>query len=241
MNRSRIREYYLLCFLLRTAAFCLLVWYAVTAPEAFLANLSAPRGLTPLTLVWLALMASMALRLLPSRRESLGCQKKYAARFRPTGSRPTPEDLRTANRGAMKSALLWIAANLCFFLLFAKGRLGRRFLVCLAGFYGVCDIFCILFYCPFQSWLMHNRCCTTCRIFDWDYLMLCTPLLAIPGPLTAIACLLSAVIFLRWEITYRRHPERFLECGNDALRCQNCQEQLCRYKHSLSAALRRKK
>ena len=27
--------------------------------------------------------------------------------------------------------------------------------------------------------MMHNRCCTTCRIYDWDYLMLCTPLLAL--------------------------------------------------------------
>ena len=93
MNRSRTRAYYLLCFFLRTAAFGLLVWYAATAPEAFLADLSHPRRLTPLTLVWLALMVSMALRLLPSRRESLGCQKKYAARFRPTGSLPAPEDL----------------------------------------------------------------------------------------------------------------------------------------------------
>ena len=182
MSRSRTREYYLLCFFLRTAAFFLLVWYAVTAPEAFLADLAHPRRLTPLTLVWLALMASMVLRLFPSRRESLGCQKKYAACFRPTGSRLTPEDCRTAGRGAAGTALLWTVANLPFFLLFAKGWLDRRFLVCLAGFYGVCDIFCILFYCPFQSWLMHNRCCTTCRIYDWDYLMLCTPLLAIPTP-----------------------------------------------------------
>ena len=59
-------------------------------------------------------------------------------------------------------------------------------------------------------------------------------------PLGVAACLLAAVIFLRWETAYRRHPERFLECGNDALRCKNCQEQLCRYKRSLSAALRPK-
>ncbi|MDY3281412.1 hypothetical protein [Dysosmobacter sp.] len=240
MNRSRTREYYLFCFLLRAAIFFLLVWYALAAPEAFLADLSHPRGLTPLTLAWLGLMASMALRLFPSRRESLGCQKKYAARFRPTGALPPPEEIRAANRGTGKSALLWIAVNLPFFLLYARGWVGRRFLVCLAGLYGVCDIFCILFYCPFQSWLMHNRCCTTCRIFDWDYLMLCTPLLAVPGPLSVSACLLSAAIFLRWEVTCRRHPERFLECGNDALRCRNCQEQLCRYKRSLSALLRRK-
>lgn len=44
MNRSQTRQYYLFCFFLRTAAFLLLVWYALTAPEAFLADLSAPAG-----------------------------------------------------------------------------------------------------------------------------------------------------------------------------------------------------
>ena len=235
MNRSRTREYYLLCFFLRAAAFCLLVWYAITAPEAFLADLSAPRGLTPLTLVWLALMVSMALRLLPSRRESLGCQKKYDARFRPTGSLPAPEDLRAANRGAAKSALLWIAANLCFFLLFAKGWLGRRFLVCLAGFYGVCDIFCILFYCPFQSWLMHNRCCTTCRIFNWDHLMMFSPLIFLNSFYARSLVAMAAAVFLVWEITLRRHPERFLESTNLALRCGSCTDRLCSHGKKLQS------
>ena len=52
------------------------------------------------------------------------------------------------------------------------------------------------------------------------------------------ACALAAVVFLRWEITYRRHRERFFECSNDALRCANCQEHLCKYKRALSARLK---
>ena len=133
---------------------------------------------------------------------------------------------------------LWAAVNALFFLGYAKGWLGRRFLVCLAGFYGVCDIVCILFYCPFQSWLMHNRCCTTCRIYDWDYLMLCTPLLCIPGLFRLTACSLAAFIFLRWEVTFLRRRERFFEASNDALRCAQCQEHLCKYKRALAAKCR---
>ena len=86
---------------------------------------------------------------------------------------------------------------------------------------------------------MRNRCCATCRIFDWDYLMLCTPLLAVPTPLTLSACALALFVFLRWEVTYRRHPERFFESANDALRCANCHEQLCRHKRRLARWLHR--
>ena len=97
------------------------------------------------------------------------------------------------------------------------------------------DIICILFFCPFQSWMMHNRCCTTCRIYDWDYLMLCTPLLALQNAMALSACLLATVIFVRWEVTLLRHPERFFEASNDALRCAACQEHLCQQKRALAA------
>ena len=133
-------------------------------------------------------------------------------------------------------ALVWVCGNALVFFCYAQGWLGLRFLVCLAGFYGVCDIVCILFFCPFQTFWMHNRCCTTCRIYDWDYLMLCTPLLAVGGPLAISACALAAVLFVRWEVVHARHPERFYEESNQALRCSACQEQLCRYKRRLAAA-----
>ena len=51
---------------------------------------------------------------------------------------------------------------------------GVLWLVCL--FYGVCDMICILFFCPFQSWFLKNKCCCTCRIYNWDYAMMFTPL-----------------------------------------------------------------
>ena len=44
---------------------------------------------------------------------------------------------------------------------------------------------------------------------------------------------LAVVLALQWEITYRRHPERFFESSNQALRCAACQEQLCAYKRRL--------
>ena len=235
MNSSgKTRRYYVAAFLARTAAFLALVIYALAAPQAFLEDLTGPWRWSPLTIVYLALMGSMVLRLFPSRVESLGCQKDFARRFRPTGKQPSQAEVRQADLGALKVLLLWAAVNALFFLAYFQEWIGKRFLVCLAGFYGVCDIVCILFYCPFQSWLMHNRCCTVCRIYDWDFLMLCTPLLAVGGALAVSACLLSAFLFLRWEIVYRLRRERFFESSNDALRCANCQERLCRYKRAIA-------
>lgn len=236
---DKTRHYYVAALLARLAAFVALVVYALAAPDAFLSDLTGPWRWSPLTVVYLALLLSMVLRLFPSKVESLGCQKAHASRYRPTGDLPAPEDIRQADSGARKVLALWAAANLPFYFAFFHGWLGKQFMVCLAGFYGVCDIVCILFFCPFQSWLMHNRCCTVCRIYDWDYLMLCTPLFAVGGALALSACLLAGFIFLRWELLYRVRRARFFECSNDALRCANCQEHLCRYKRGLAAKLTR--
>lgn len=233
---NRTRHYYLACLLARITAFAFLVCYSLHSPRQFDADLRAdPFHLTPLTVVWAALILSMLFRLFPSRVESLGCQKEFAGRFRPTGKSPSMEEVRQADRGALWVLLSWLALNALVLLAYAWGWVNQRFLVCLAGFYGVCDIICILFFCPFQSWMMHNRCCTTCRVYNWDYLMICTPLLAIRGPLSLSACLLALVLVVRWELTYHRRRERFFVSSNEALRCDRCQEHLCRYKRALAA------
>ena len=233
---NRTRHYYLACLAARLAAFGFLAAYALRFPGRFDADLRAdPFHLTPLTVVWLALMASMLFRFFPSRVESLGCQKEFPGRFRPTGTAPDREEIHRADRGALWVLLSWLALNALVYLAWGQGWVNRRFLVCLAGFYGVCDIICILFFCPFQAWMMHNRCCTTCRIYNWDYLMICTPLLGIPGPLSLSACLLALALVVRWELTYHRRRERFFVSSNDALRCDQCREHLCRYKRALAS------
>ena len=47
----------------------------------------------------------------------------------------------------------------------------------------VCDLICVLIWCPFRL-IMKNRCCTTCRIFNWDHLMMFSPLIFVGGLLT---------------------------------------------------------
>ena len=233
---SRTRRYYLACLAARAAALVFLVVYAIQSPRQFDADLNAsPFRLTPLTAVWLALMLSMLFRFFPSRVESLGCQKEFSARFRPTGRQPAPEEVRRADRGALWVLLSWAALNGLVYLAWGQGWINRRFLVCLAGFYGVCDIICILFFCPFQAWMMRNRCCTTCRIYNWDYAMMCTPLLGISGPLSLSACVVAFALVARWELTYHIRRERFFVSSNDALRCDQCQEHLCRYKRALAS------
>ena len=44
-------------------------------------------------------------------------------------------------------------------------------------------------------------------------------------------------ILIRWEITYKRHPERFSSSTNANLNCSNCKEKLCKHKKQLQGFL----
>lgn len=131
-NRTRYtRHFYIACLLARSAAFLFLVGYALMAPESFQADLSAgPFHITPLTAVWALLMLSMISRFFPSKVESLGCQKEFSGRFRPTGEQPSRPEIRSANRGALLVLLSWLALNAVFYFGYWKGIVGERFMMC---------------------------------------------------------------------------------------------------------------
>ncbi|MBE6964341.1 MAG: hypothetical protein E7443_07120 [Ruminococcaceae bacterium] len=109
--------------------------------------------------IWLGLMLSMLFRFFPSSLESLGCQKEFAGRYVPSGKTPRSAEVQNSAKGTLRVPLSWLALNGLFFFAHWKGWVSDLFLVCLAAFYSMCDIICTLFFCPFQSWMMHNRCC----------------------------------------------------------------------------------
>lgn len=175
-------------------------------------------------------IVEMILRLFPSVLESPGCQKQFGRNYKPTGR--TDIELHD-NHATAIVALIWIVLNAIIGALFMTHVIdeGIMWLICL--FYGICDMICILFFCPFQTWLLKNKCCSLCRIYNWDFAMMFTPLFFIPGVGTWSLLALALVILLKWEITVWRYPERFSENTNEYLKCANCTEKLCAHKKQL--------
>ena len=183
-----------------------------------------------LLVIWVVFMVEMSLRFFPSRWESPGCQKQFAQNYRKTGK----TDIRIQdNNGVMLVALIWIAFNGIFGALHMAGILDDGIMLLLCCAYSVCDMICILFFCPFQTWFLKNKCCSTCRIYNWDYAMMFTPLFFVRRSYTWSLLLLSVALLARWEITFYKYPERFSESTNGYLGCRNCTEKLCTHKNQL--------
>lgn len=191
-----------------------------------------------LTVIWLVYAVEMILRFFPSKIESPGCQKQFARNYLPTGEeKPRLQSWKRT----FAVAAVWLMLNAVIGILYMVGIIDAGILVLISLAYGVCDMICILFFCPFQTWFMKNRCCTDCRIYNWDFAMMFTPYVFIPSVYTWSLLGMSLLLLLRWEITLHRHPERFAANTNACLSCKNCHEKLCTHKTQLQCFIQKNK
>ena len=184
-----------------------------------------------LTGIWVLYAVEIFLRFFPSKLESPGCQKQFKKNYFPIKTTDSPK-LQSWHK-TFAVFLSWIILNGIIGILYFSGILNEEMLIIISLAYGVCDMICILFFCPFQTWIMKNKCCTTCRIYNWDFAMMFTPFVFIPHVYTWTLLGLSLILLMRWEVGLKKHPERFAKNTNAYISCAHCTEKLCQHKKQL--------
>lgn len=184
-----------------------------------------------IVLIWIIFTVEMVQRFIPSPTESPGCQKQFARNYIKTGNTDIAIE---ENNASVLVALVWVMFNGIFGAFYMAGIFDDGIMILLCCAYAVSDMICILFFCPFQAWFLKNKCCCTCRIYNWDYAMMFTPLFFVRSPYTWSLLAISVILLMRWEITFFRHPERFSDKTNAYLHCSNCSEKLCSHKKHLA-------
>ena len=231
-NLSSVYVLHYVRLVYRSALFLILlagyIFYSIRHVDDITARLEDAFWILPL--IWSVFVFEMVLRFFPNKYESPGCQKQFAGNYIKSGS---TEIKIPDNNSTLLIALTWIVFNAIFGALHMAGVLDDGIMILLSCFYSVCDVICILFFCPFQTWFMKNKCCSVCRIYNWDYAMMFTPLFFVRRFYSWSLLALSIGLMVRWEITFFRHPERFSEKTNDYLQCANCSEKLCTHKKQL--------
>lgn len=189
-----------------------------------------------LIFTWLVFVVEIILRFFPSKLESMGCQKQFACNFKEKSKEKVHPHI---SKSVLLIAILWILLNGIIGALYFAKIIDKGILLLVSLAYSVCDMICILYFCPFQTWFMKNKCCGSCRIYNWDYAMMFTPLIFVPNFFTWSLVVFSTALLIRWEVTAYRHPERFTESTNASLSCANCNEKLCHHKKQLQGFLKR--
>lgn len=228
-----IRQAYILrlimrCFIL---AGCVLLFAFHSMEFAILEGWNFFRRFSILHLLWIVWVADMIMQLVPIKEKvPLGSQKLFRQRFRPIREKINYQALRqyivSTTKAAYLVMLLWAALLTAIGTFYFTGVIDDTILFLISVVFYVCDLICVLIWCPFRL-ILKNRCCTTCRIFNWDHLMMFTPMMFINGFYSRSLLILSAVVWLIWELCVLLYPERFWEYSNEALRCSECTDKLC--------------
>lgn len=228
---SKVTRRYIREFLFRLTVFLLVGGVYLLRPDRL--DFTAQSLSWPLLLLWGAVLVSMLSQLDANSGLTTGCLKQYPGRFDPVPNydpQALAQAVRRQDRGAARVAVVWLAVNLSFGLLYHRGLLQASALVLLCALAYLCDLVCVLFFCPFQFFLMGNRCCVNCRIFAWGSWMMAAPLMCVPHWYSWTLFGTGLLVLCVWEVRFRRYPERFWFGSNRNLQCASCKEQLCRYK-----------
>ena len=230
---SKLRRAYLARLVGRCVIFVLLVLLWIYRPEQldviyrgqFFSRFSA------LHLLWVLWFIDMLFQLIPVKEHiPLGSQKHFLLRFRPIREKINYQALReyviTTTKLAYKVFLLWTGLLIVIGILYYSHVIDAKVLFMISALFYVCDLICVLIWCPFRL-ILKNRCCTTCRIFNWDHLMMFTPMLFIPSFYARSLLLMAIAVWLVWELCVMMYPERFWEFSNEALKCSACTDKLC--------------
>ena len=184
-----------------------------------------------LHLLWAVWMIDMLYQLLPIRGYvTIGSRKHFVKWFRESAEQISYQKMKEYVISTTKSAYIvfaiWVGLLCVLAVLFFTGVLSAYGIFLTSVIFFVCDLICVLIWCPFRL-IMGNKCCTTCRIFNWDHLMMFSPYILIPGFYTTSLLIVSFGVFILWEVCAMMYPERFWYNTNEALRCANCTDKLC--------------
>lgn len=184
-----------------------------------------------LHILWGFWVCDMLLQIIPIKNKvALGSQKLFANRFKPILEKINYDSLKnyvvTTTKAAYKVFIIWGIVIAGIGVLYYNSIINKIWLFMISVFFYVCDLICVLIWCPFRL-LMKNKCCTTCRIFNWDHLMMFLPLVFMGGFFSLSLVVMAVIAWLVWEIFVMLYPERFSEMTNAALKCSECTDKLC--------------
>ncbi len=192
-----------------------------------------------LYIIWGIFMFGMLLQMIPRKDTgvTMGCLKHHEILYVPTGLPYTEKEKKDfivkSDKGALIVLASWLMLTAAIGVLYFSGIIAQKTLLLLALVFYVCDLVCVVIWCPFQRFMMKNKCCVNCRIFNWGYAMMFSPLIFIRSFFSWSLVLMSLIVVITWEIRWHRHPERFWHRTNSALQCKNCTDKICGIKKPL--------
>ena len=237
--KTKMMNLYLMKLLLRITVFVGVLGFYLYDKEKLVELALQPlyMGINSMHILWFFFMVMMLKHIFPKEPYTMALLKREEKKFIEVEGYSRQEVLefvQDQNQKAWKVMLVWLIGNGLVGLVYSFNWIGQAELFLLTVFYFLCDYICILFYCPFQSHIMKNKCCVNCRIYDWGHFMMFTPMIMIKSFYTWSLFFMACIVLIHWELVYAKHPERFYYGSNKRLQCATCKDKTCQIKRKIT-------
>ena len=113
------------------------------------------RGFSPFHILWCIWLWDMILQLMPVRAHiSIGSQKVFQSLFRPIKEKVNPKSLKKyiidTSKAAYKVMIIWVILSFVIGALYVKGVIDSGIVVLISVLFYVCDLSCVLIWCPLR-------------------------------------------------------------------------------------------
>lgn len=230
---SKLKKLYITRLILRCVIFAFCLFLYVKEPEQFhvLHGLNFFKKFSILHILWLIWIIDMLVQIVPSKATvSIGSLKLFKKHFTkssvPYEKAAMRLHFRNANISAAIIFAIWVVLISAIGILHSKNIVNEAEMFMMSALFYVFDLVCVVIWCPFRI-ILRTRCCTTCRIFNWDHLMMYTPMLFIKGFYSVSLLVIATIVFIEWELSLILYPERFWDKSNCSLKCSECKDKLC--------------
>lgn len=230
---SKTRKRYILRLIGRIIILIICIFLLIFKPDTFhvLSGWNFFKSFSILHILWIIWVIDMILQIIPIKNKlPLGSQKLFKNRFKASDKIISLDKLKkyivSTTKAAYKVFIIWSILTIVIGCLYLFDILPKEIVFLISVVFYVCDLICVLVWCPFRL-IMKNKCCTTCRIFNWDHLMMFSPFIFINGFYTISLFILAFLAWLIWELCILIFPERFSEMTNISLKCSECTDKLC--------------
>ena len=176
-------------------------------------------------IIWLYLVLEMIFLIIPYTNNHSYNGKLFAKHYIEVenyNKEKLDKYIEKCNKQARRVLIVWTLFNLFIYAIYKKYNLSKSYVFLVFMFYYWLDMFCVNIWCPFHKLFFKSKCCNECRIYNWDHVMLFTPLVFIKSFWTYSLFVLSLFAFFQWEYMIKVHPERFSPVSNKKLQCKYC-------------------
>ena len=184
---SKTRKRYFIRLIGRIIIFIVCILLYIFHPESYdiLDGWNFFKSFSIFHILWIIWVIDMSLQIIPIKNKlPLGSQKLFANRFRASdinvGIEKVKKYIVNTTKAAYKVFIIWSLLVIIIGGLYFCNVINSKIIFLISVLFYVCDLICVLIWCPFRL-IMKNKCCTTCRIFNWDHLMMFSPLIFIGG------------------------------------------------------------